>query len=83
MTLGVLCTVVMTGCTQQNAMPTNTVPTQENKTIPQPSLDTTEKNGERFVIQVSHDGLQFVPSVIQLAQGKQYRIEVTPTSDGK
>jgi hypothetical protein len=41
-------------------------------------VDTT-----REIVAVGHDGLQFVPSTIKLAKGKNYSIEVTPSSDGR
>jgi hypothetical protein len=58
-----------TGCTNS---PTSN--TQENNTASNPNAE---------IIKVGHNGLQFVPSTIKLTKGKQYSIEVTPSSDGK
>lgn len=44
---------------------------------------TTTNNLETETIQVEHDGLQLVPSIINLAAGKNYKLVVTPTADGR
>ena len=38
-------------------------------------------NLETETVAVGHDGMQFVPSVIKLAAGKNYKLLVTPSSD--
>ncbi len=38
---------------------------------------------ETEIVEVGHDGLQFVPRSIKLAVGKNYKIVVTPTADGR
>ncbi|MFA7284816.1 MAG: sulfite exporter TauE/SafE family protein [Candidatus Absconditabacterales bacterium] len=43
----------------------------------------TTNNLETETVQVGHDGLQFVPSIINLAAGKNYKIVTTPSSDGR
>lgn len=40
------------------------------------------ENLDTETIQVGHDGIQFIPETIQLTAGKNYKLVVTPTSDG-
>lgn len=45
-------------------------------------INIVAQNLETEMIQVGHDGTQFVPSSIKLAVGKNYKLIVNPTSDG-
>ena len=43
----------------------------------------TAQNLETEIVQVGHNWSQFVPSSIKLAVGKNYKLVVTPSSDGR
>ena len=61
------------GCSMMgNRKPTNTTPT--NNTI---DVNTAYEN-----VQVSEDGSNIVPEKINLTAGKNYKLIITPTSDG-
>lgn len=47
-----------------------------------PKPSTIAENLDTETIQIGHDGIQFVPETIQLEAGKNYKLVVTPTSDG-
>ncbi len=59
-----------------------------NGTVLTQALNNTEpvavvNNLPTEIVNVGHDGVQFVPSLIKLAAGKNYKVIVTPSSDGR
>lgn len=47
------------------------------------ATNVVAQNLETETVQVWHDGTQFVPSSIKLTVGKNYKLVVTPSSDGR
>lgn len=72
--------LVVFGCyTVYNA----TVLAQSLTTTSSPAISAQAQDLPVETIQVWHDGVMFVPEIIRLKKGKNYKIVATPSSDGR